>query len=89
MRLPLGAVRRGYFHCETRRRRSAACIRAAAKRRQRRLLFEQFEDRRVLATAVDDDYYTEIDTQVSGSPLTENDEYNVSWPDQYCSTNLE
>jgi VCBS repeat-containing protein len=47
-------------------------------RRLRRLLFEQFEDRRVLAVAVNDYYLVEPGTPITGN-VWSNDTYHESW----------
>ncbi len=55
--------------------------RLAARRRFRRLLLEQFEDRRVLATANDDEYSTPMDQMltVEGLGTWGNDSYHSTW----------
>ncbi len=63
--------------------------RQAARKRFRRLLVEQFEERRVLATAVDDVYIIDVDETltVEGLGTWSNDEYNnQSWGTGYYCT---
>jgi len=57
-----------------------------ARRRYRPLIVEQFEERRVLATAVDDSYSLEPDTTltVNGYGTWTNDSYNQSWDAWGC-----
>ncbi len=64
-----------------------AARRLAAKRRFRRLLVEQFEDRRVLAVAVDDLYVINVDETltVEGLGTWTNDNYNENWGGNYCT----
>jgi hypothetical protein len=57
-----------------------------AARRFRRLIMEQFEDRRVLASAADDSYSMEPNTTlaVGGYGTWANDSYNSSWTEPSC-----
>src|SRR5687767_12637394 len=59
-------------------------------RRLRRLLFEQFEDRRVLATADDATYLASIDQTVDGNAWASAD-YNPTWDEGYetCTEEIE
>jgi VCBS repeat-containing protein len=57
-----------------------------SKARFRRLIMEQFEERRVLAAAVDDSYSMESNTTltVDGYGTWANDSYNSSWSEPSC-----
>jgi VCBS repeat-containing protein len=62
-------------------KRYSDLVRENKKRRTRRLLFEQFEDRCVLALAVDDSYSITANQTLSGN-MWANDSYNASWESQ-------
>ncbi len=53
--------------------------------RHRRLFLEQFEDRRLLAAAVDDNYAIHANNTltVSGLGTWSNDSYNSSWDESH------
>jgi hypothetical protein len=61
-------------------RKQASRPRSKAKARFRQVIFEQFENRYLLAAAVDDTFSGAMNTSIGGDPLS-NDSYNASWDD--------
>ncbi len=96
MRLPLrlwqGAVRAMGFAAGVTESARLGAGRQAERKRFRRLMVEQFEDRRVLATAVDDLYVINVDETltVEGYGTWSNDTYNNQpWGNGYSCTEYE